>query len=434
MSRLVLTCAIALSGCWTFRDLDPVARQNSDLGVDDLGVANDGDSGDTSRRSDLTWRAVDCGRPDTHPELSLMDRPTGALAASIGFVEAERPGFGGQLAWVRDETGYRAGVDIGDFGIAIEVPSEIPEEPAVITDVTIGPADSFGGWVWAATSAPPCVEAFWWGYSGAAVTSTPCSAAATQRFAMEVAGGFNPYTGRGDTSRRIIWHEPGRIVAAGGEFSADETTFGSYPRGRIEQTFTFATRSELTFFGSDATLYAWNHAQARINGENDPEAPVDTEIGFAGAGSFDVVALDPHQYVVARTVGTDLLIERYRALPGSASVTLDGEWYRISGLTRPDGIALATFRGGFALWYAEHGTSASADTEDRWTAQPFRVSDDELTVCESPYVHDHPAITYRDNDLVAFEDGSRLFVVGAVHYEIGSDQYINIEGPFWSLF
>ncbi len=457
MFRPALIFIVVSSGCWTFRPLDNAtdassAVPDSDARDVDADVA-DADSQDVRPRdmgprdmdqrdtgpSLLTFAQIACPNPPVHVQLPVIDRPNGtSFTPSIAWTETGSSSpITAEVAWIDAGDAAHAAVSISMSGVMLAPARPFDGVPPAISarGVTLGPASDGGAYTWAVTSRPPCDLEFWWGgTNGQLERAITCEDPTIELFAMGVGGGRNPFTNGEELDRRVVWlSNEGLIVAAPGGFGVDQATHGVFSFAAADPPFTMSTRSELTFVsGSGAAVLAWNHNQTPRGTSSDPEdPPVITDIPSRDPGEIDVVSLSAHDYVVARVDRANIVIERYRGTARTATVERVGEWHRIDGLSNPHAVALATFRGGFALWYAESGLSPATGEPASWTVRPFTVRDNELTEHDCPLVYRHAAITYFDNKLIAVRNNLGLAAIGAVLFSTGITETINIEGPLW---
>ncbi len=261
-----------------------------------------------------------------------------------------------------------------------------------------------------------------------------CSQSTPQIITMEVGGGINPYAQSVlSLSRRFVWQEVGNgVIASGGlGFSESDAISGEFA-GVVAvpgESFLIATAGALAFFPDQSgALFAWDTGQPSDQTPAHESPPVSVDgIQRVTRGSIDVVYLEDQRYLVARVVGSQVVVEEWTGTANTSDFTLRGEWWRSDGLSRPDDVELATFDGGFALFYQQRVAGAG----NSWTVQPFEIAGDTLTEYRCAYSYEYAELEFIDNDLIAFREGENLFVVAAVRFRLNGE-FINIEGPAWS--
>lgn len=448
------------TSCWTFREITEPGSADASSDTS----SSDTSSGDTS--SDISAAdmatdvaTTDTGSPGDMGNLTvehLMCNPGGhryldpqiqgnGFERQIAFTGFRDPGGlnTAEVAWIEGGHAYHSQIDLS---VAPFVPSPAEDFPMVPTQimgaVAMGADVSSNSYIWGVTGdACPTVDFWWGGQDDSLVNSIPatdCNTNPPALFAMEAAGGLNPFTGRADVPPAIVWQSNEQLVVSNaldfGIESSIQAQWSGYPLSR--NTFTLTTHGELLLLpDTDGNIYSWNVTQPPPANPTSFVTPPQrtTILGVDAPGLIDVVALAADLYVVARVLNdSSIVIERWSGRHGTNEFEAQGPWYRIQNLIRPGAIELATFSDGFALWYEERNVGGG---ESRWTIQPFLVDADRLGVYDCPLVFTYAStVRYQDNDLLAFTEGSSLLVLGAVHYVFTGDEgtdYINVEGSEW---
>lgn len=470
---ILITLFLLCASCFTFRnDLEIRSdADNADPDMDVADAANDANNrnnvadGDMDRvrdmdRSDDMADTADFadlpGDPDLgmvdqlivtsetcttpQPHQSLFDQQR-ELSGSFGQ-EISLANFAGSLAWLswtQNNSARFVNLTITDSTVTRDEPLQLVPDAmdGNVLTTTVGTGDDLDpGSGISSASATRCTNAtIWWGLVGDGLVNsisyndpTDCPMPSPQLFPMEVGGGWNPFlqATSGVTRRFVYLSDEGIIGGLAGAFDMSDATSSPVELGA--NPFLLTTKGRLAFYpNAIGRLMAWDTNQVP-NSEADP---IETPLTGVRRLGIDIEALDSlDRYVVARVVGSDRIALELWEYTLANEFEIVGEWLELDGLTDPTGVEVATFEGGFVVWYqTEDGA------EQRWWVHPFTVNGDALVQHTCAYSHQYSNVTYVDNDLIAYRDELGLQVRAAVLFEFSDApgmQHINVEGPFFT--